>query len=82
MELTEPSLGGTQFSAFMGAVNLCSVWSAWVVGRLVARFDYGLALPAMAAISLLALPLLAVLHARRERWTGERTPERRQGEIA
>lgn len=70
MELTNPSLGGTQFSAFMGAVNLCSVWSAWVVGQLVARFDYALALPAMAALSLLALPLLAVLRSRRARWSG------------
>ncbi len=72
MDLTNPELGGTQFSAFMGAVNLCSVWSAFVVGRLVARFDYPVALPAMAAISLLAIPLLFGLHAWRSR---ARTPE-------
>ncbi len=61
MDLTDPALGGTQFSAYMGAVNLCSVWTAWAVGRLVAEFDYPAALQIMAVVSLLALPLLAVL---------------------
>jgi MFS family permease len=65
MDLTHPALGGTQFSAFMGAVNLCSVWSAFVVGRLVADFGYPAALPTMAALSLLSLPLLAVLRGSR-----------------
>ncbi len=65
MDLTHPALGGTQFSAFMGAVNLCSVWSAFVVGRLVADFGYPAALPTMAALSLLALPLIAVLRGAR-----------------
>lgn len=74
MDMTNPDLGGTQFSAFMGAVNLCSVWSAWVVGQLVARFDYGGALPAMAVLSLLALPLLVVLNAWRSRWRAEEVP--------
>lgn len=82
MELTNPALGGTQFSAFMGAVNLCSVWSAWVVGRLVARFDYSLALSAMAAASLLALPLILLLHARRARWSADWANEIREGEHA
>ncbi len=67
MELTHPALGGTQFSAFMGAVNLCSVWSAFVVGRLVAGFGYPLALFTMAAVSLLAIPLLVGLHIWRSR---------------
>jgi dipeptide/tripeptide permease len=59
MEITDPRLGGTQFSAYMGGINLCSVWSGWVVGRLAGQFDYSAALIAMAAFSLLALPLLA-----------------------
>jgi MFS family permease len=59
MEITDPRLGGTQFSAYMGGINLCSVWSGWLVGRLAGQFDYSAALIAMAAFSLLALPLLA-----------------------
>lgn len=27
MDLTDPTIGGTQFSTFMGATNLCEVWS-------------------------------------------------------
>ncbi|MDX1650540.1 MAG: hypothetical protein R3263_11875, partial [Myxococcota bacterium] len=58
MDLTDPRLGGTQFSAFMGAVNLCAVWSGFAVGRLAGAFDYPLALAALAAASLPALALL------------------------
>lgn len=58
MDLTDPRLGGTQFSAFMGAVNLCAVWSGFAVGRLAGAFDYPLALGALAAASLPALGLL------------------------
>jgi hypothetical protein len=82
MELSHPDLGGTQSSSCMGAVNLCSVWSAWVVGELVARIDYGASLPAMAALPLLALPLLVVLHAFRARWRRETTPAVQGGERA
>jgi PAT family beta-lactamase induction signal transducer AmpG len=64
MDLTDPALGGTQFSTYMGAVNLGNVWAAWAVGRLAVRFDYSLALSALAAASLLALPLLAILQRR------------------
>lgn len=66
MQLTDPRLGGTQFSAYMGGINLCSVWSGWVVGRIAGQFDYSLAPVAMAAFSLFALPLLVfVRRARR-----------------
>jgi len=61
MDLTSPELGATQFSAYMGAVNLCGVWSAWAVGRLAGGFGYPVALPLMALASLAALPLLAGL---------------------
>lgn len=57
MDLTDPALGATQFSAFMGAINLCEVWSSFGVGRLVPTFGYGLALLALAAVSLLGLPI-------------------------
>lgn len=61
MDLTDPRLGGTQFSAYMGAVNLCYVWSAWSAGQLAGRFDYTAALLTMAAVSLAALALLPAL---------------------
>jgi MFS family permease len=61
MDLTDPELGGTQFSAYMGAVNLCYVWSAWTAGQLAGRFDYAVALLTMAAASLAALALLPAL---------------------
>jgi len=64
MDLTDPELGGTQFSAYMGAVNLCYVWSAWSAGQLAARFDYGPAFLAMAAVSVGALALLPALSRR------------------
>jgi MFS family permease len=58
MDLTDPELGGTQFSSFMAGVNLAAVWSGWLVGRLVAAFDYPAALAVLALSSLLALALL------------------------
>ncbi len=58
MSLTDPELGGTQFSAFMGGINLCGVWSGWAVGQLAGLFGYPVALAAMGAASLTAWPLL------------------------
>jgi MFS family permease len=61
MDLTDPDLGGTQFSAFMAAVNLAAVWAGFVVGRLTGAFDYPLALAVLALSSLPALALLPSL---------------------
>ena len=36
MDLTDPRLGGTQFSAFMGATNACEAWAGFAAGRLAA----------------------------------------------
>jgi len=58
MEITDPALGATQFSAFMGATNGCESWSGLVVGRIVTAFGYPLAFATMACISLAALPLV------------------------
>jgi MFS transporter, PAT family, beta-lactamase induction signal transducer AmpG len=58
MDLTDPRLGGTQFSAFMSATNACESWSAWAGGRLTAGAGYGTAFLVMSAVSLAALPLL------------------------
>ena len=72
MDLTDPRLGATQFSAFMGATNLCEVWSGLAAGRLAQRFEYAAALWVLVAVSLLALPILALLARSNE-------PERQSG---
>lgn len=61
MDLTDPRLGATQFSAYMGATNLCESWSAGLGGRLAAGPGYAASLTVMAALSLVALPLLALM---------------------
>jgi predicted MFS family arabinose efflux permease len=58
MDLTHRQLGATQFSAYMGATNACEAWSSFAVGRLIAIWSYAPAFVAMAAISLLAVPVL------------------------
>jgi predicted MFS family arabinose efflux permease len=62
MDITDPRIGGTQFSAYMSATNACESWSAWSAGRLVARSGYGSAFAAMSIVSLLSLFLLAELN--------------------
>jgi len=61
MDLTDPRLGATQFSAFMGATNACEAWAGFMAGSAAARFGYGPGLITLAAVSLLGLPLLAAL---------------------
>jgi MFS transporter, PAT family, beta-lactamase induction signal transducer AmpG len=63
MDLTDPRLGATQFSAYMGATNGCESWSAFTVGRLIAGFGYAPAFAIMGAVSLIALPVLHLLPA-------------------
>lgn len=58
MDITDPRLGATQFSAFMGATNLCESWSAFVVGRFIGGLGYPLAFILMASVSLFSLPVL------------------------
>ena len=64
MALTDPALGATQFSAFMGATNLCESWSARVGGALASQHGYPAAFAAPALVGLLALPLLCLLRVR------------------
>jgi MFS family permease len=59
MEITEPQLAATQFSAFMGATNLCEAWSALLIGRLIGGFGYPAAFVGISLLSLVALPALA-----------------------
>jgi MFS transporter, PAT family, beta-lactamase induction signal transducer AmpG len=58
MQLTDPKLGATQFSAYMGAINACEAWAGFTAGQLAERFDYPVAFVTVALLSLLALPLL------------------------
>ncbi|TVQ48332.1 MAG: hypothetical protein EA371_06630 [Gammaproteobacteria bacterium] len=58
MRLTDPRLGATQFSAYMGAINGCEAWAGFTAGQLAERFDYPVGFVVVAAVSLLALPLL------------------------
>ncbi len=58
MGLTDRALGATQFSAFMAATNGCESWASFATGRLAQSYGYGLAFSAMAAASVLSLPLL------------------------
>lgn len=61
MDLTDPRLGATQFSAYMAATNGCESWSALAGGRIVAAQGYPAAFLVMSAVSLLGLPLLVLL---------------------
>ncbi len=61
MDLTDPRLGATQFSAYMAATNACESWSAWGGGRLAATHGYPAAFMVMSVISLASLPLLALM---------------------
>ncbi|MCB9868646.1 MAG: MFS transporter [Planctomycetes bacterium] len=58
MDRTDPRLGATQFSAFMGATNLCEAWSVALGGVLIARYGYATAFGAMGVVTLAALLLL------------------------
>lgn len=58
MDLTDPRLGGTQFSTFMSATNACESWSGWTGGQIAGRAGYGTSFLAMCTVSLLGLPLL------------------------
>lgn len=78
MDLTDPRIGATQFSAYMGATNGCEAWAGYASGRLVemerspvlhllpAGFaGYPLAFLAMTGASLLSMLLLPALRPER-----------------
>lgn len=70
MRLTTPALGATQFSAFMGATNLCESWSVWSAGRLISERGFAASSALMALASLASLAWLAPLRARSPRSKG------------
>jgi len=61
MDLSDRSLGATQFSAYMAATNGCEAWSAFAVGRLVGPFGYPVAFLLLAAVSVSSLPIIGKL---------------------
>jgi len=61
MDLTDPRLGSTQFSATMGATNLCESWSVWAAGGLIVAHGHGLAFGLLGLVSLAALLLVPLL---------------------
>lgn len=61
MDLTDPSIGATQFSACMGATNLCEAWAVLVAGALLARLGPPGAMLALGAMGLAPLALLPFL---------------------
>jgi len=58
MDLTDPELGATQFSAYMGATNFCESWSAFAIGTLAGSMGYSAGFFVMAGVSLLAASIL------------------------
>lgn len=61
MDITDPRLGATQFSAYMGATNGCESWATLAVGKLHASFGYPAAFVVMGVISLFSLIILKPL---------------------
>lgn len=61
MNITRPALAATQFSAFMGATNGCESWSSYATGQIIASSGYPTAMLAMSIVSLMSLPLVAML---------------------
>jgi hypothetical protein len=64
MDLTDPRVGGTQFSAFMAATNGCESWSTLAGGRIAGASGYPAAFAVMCAASLASLVLLRPLRRR------------------
>ncbi len=58
MDITNPAIAATQFSAFMGMTNGCESWSTFYAGKIIADSGYALAFLIMCGVSLVALPLL------------------------
>jgi MFS family permease len=61
MDLTDPRIGGSQFSAFMSGTNGCEAWSLAVGAALAARLGYASSVTLLALVSLACLALLPQL---------------------
>jgi len=61
MDITNPAVAATQFTAYMALLNLCISYSAWWQGIAVERFGYPLTLLADCVFGLSALVLLPLM---------------------
>jgi MFS transporter, PAT family, beta-lactamase induction signal transducer AmpG len=61
MDITNPAVAATQFTAYMALLNLCISYTAWWQGIAVERFGYPLTLVADCAFGLTALLLLPLM---------------------
>jgi MFS transporter, PAT family, beta-lactamase induction signal transducer AmpG len=58
MDITNPKLGATQFSTYMGATNGCEAWSVWLGGFAAGNYGYGISFLLMSLFSLTGLIFL------------------------
>jgi len=58
MDLTNPKIGGTQFSTYMAATNGCEAWTVWSAGFIIAGYGYSPAFILMSVVSILSLVVL------------------------
>ena len=61
MDITNPAVAATQFTAYMALLNLCISYTAWWQGFAVERFGYPLTLVADCAFGMTALLLLPLM---------------------
>ena len=61
MDLTNPEIGGTQFSTYMAATNGCEALAVWAAGITVSSFSYSAAFLLMSVVSLLSLSILKTI---------------------
>lgn len=62
MDLTHPSVAGTQFSTYMGATNGCEAWSTYTIGVVGTAVGLSGGLLVLCVVSLLSLMLLTGLN--------------------
>ncbi|TWU60838.1 muropeptide transporter [Rubripirellula tenax] len=60
MNLTDPLMAATQFTAFMAASNVCEAWSTTLIGRLQIAWGYPAAMLCLCAISATAAIVIAL----------------------
>jgi hypothetical protein len=64
MDLTDPAIGASQFSAFMGSTNGCESWSVYAIGQIIVAYGYATGMLTMSAVSVAAISLLFCLKKR------------------
>ncbi len=61
MDLTDPRLGATEFSAFMAATNVCEMGSARLAGKLSGSLGYPAAFAAIAPLTLVGMVIVLLI---------------------